>query len=458
MKNLQVSDVILNIDGELIKGFCNESINHVALRVKEIKNKTLYFDIYKNLVVDLNSIPKNNLFVVVTDNPERFKNFGDNITLVKVKNITSAYWKFVEYYRTQFNIPIIGVTGTCGKTTTKEMIKHILSSKYSNIVATHKSSNSLLWNFKYLLEIDDSTEIAAIEMGVAVPGDLPRYFKYFTPNIGVITTIGVDHLDRCKTLETYIKEKSKLLDGLGDNGTVILNADSENIGKIDLSNYKGKVIYFGFNESSDFIGYALRKVGEGMEFTLKHDNKNYNVFIPVLGDFNAYNALAAIAAAYEAGIKIEDAVEKLKSFKNVEQHLQIHDGIKGCIIIDDTWSTNPTSADASIRILKSYSEGKKTVAVLGRMNLLGSHDIELHRQLGELIAELGINNLITTDDTSKYIGIGALEKGMSANCIYNCSNLNEIMNILNTLLDENTVVLVKASMLDSYKSLINKLI
>lgn len=459
MKNLQLSDIIAkSIHGEIMQGPRNGIIDNVAIKPQNIKNNTLYFNIHKNLVINFKSIPKNNLIVIVTDSLRRFKGLGDNITLIKVKNINDAYWNFIDYYRNQFDIPVIGVTGTCGKTTTKEMIKHILSLKYRNIVATYKSFNGGQRSLKYLMQVDEYTQAVVMEMSGAYTNNLIFYGKYFKPQIGIITTIGVDHLSSLKTHENYIKEKAKLLDGLDNKGILILNADDENIKKISLANYKGKVIYFGFNATADYAGSNLRTSANGIEFTLRHDNKNYKVSIPVFGDFNAYNALAAIAATCEAEIKIEKAVESLKSYTNIERHVQLCKGIKGCSIIDDTWSTNPTSAAAAIGLLKKYSEGKKTIAVLGRMGLLGDYSIEFHRQIGEQIAEAGINYLITTDARSKYIGIGAREKGMNADCIYNCSNINQIMSSLDTLLDENTIVLVKTSMLDSYGSLTDKLI
>jgi UDP-N-acetylmuramyl pentapeptide synthase len=461
MRNLQLSDIINNIDGELIKGSYNELITNVTTKPIKIQNKTLYFDLYESREIDFNSFSKFINFVIVTDSPEKYENTSNNITIVKVRDIINSYYKFVDFYRRLFDIPVIGITGTCGKTTTKEMIKHILSSKFNNIVATYKSRNGATHNLNYLMKIDDNTQAAAIEMGVFYPDSISIICRYFKPQIGVITTIGLDHLNKCRTLDNYIKAKSKLLDGMDNTGTLILNADDENIKKIDLSKYKGKVIYFGFNEPADFVGSELSKAGNGLAFTLQHDNKHYKVFVPVLGDFNAYNALSAIAASYELGIKIEDAVQKLKSFKNIESHVQIMKGINGSTIINDTWSTNPTSAEAALRMLKTYYKGKKTVAVLGQMYLLGSQSIELHHKLGEHVAELGIDYLITTDENSKYIGIGALKKGMSSNrifsCIYDASNLDEIIKILNNLLDKNTVALVKTDMYDSYENLIDQL-
>lgn len=460
MKVLNLSIIISKIGGEVVKGSYNKIVNNATIRTQRIRNNTLYFDMYKNAVINLKAISKNKGVVIVTDRPKRFEGIGNNVTIVKVKDAASAYWNFVDFYRSQFNIPVIGVTGTCGKTTTKEMIKYMLSLKYSNIVATFKSRNQRPFNLGYMLEIDDNTQIAAIEMGITWPGDLPIYCRYFKPQIGVITNIGIDHLSDCKTLENYIEEKSKLLLGLENKGTLILNADDENIEKISLSDYKGKVVYFGFNKMADFMGSDLRRVENGIEFTLTHDSKSYKVSVPVLGNVNAYNAIAAIAAVCEVGIGIEEAIEKLNSYKNVEKHLEIRKGIKGCTIIDDTWSSNPTAADAAIRILKDYSEGKKTVVVLGRMPLLGGYTTKFHKELGETIAELGIDYLVTIDEISKNIGLGAQEKGMNANSIYNCNDLNQVMKVLNNLLDENTVVLVKTAMLDSdlYDGFVDKLI
>ena len=167
MKNLQLSHIIAKcIHGKVIQGPSNLIIDNVAIRSQNIRNKTLYFNLNKNQTIDFKSIPKNNQLAIVTNNPGRFKNLGKNITLVKVENSYSAYWRFIDYYRSQFKIPVIGVTGTCGKTTTKEMLKHILSSKYKNIVATYKSFNYRSCNLKYLMEIDETTQAAAIEMGI----------------------------------------------------------------------------------------------------------------------------------------------------------------------------------------------------------------------------------------------------------------------------------------------------
>ena len=457
MKVLHVSDFITSMKGELIKGNFNGLIDNVTIKPIKIKNRTLYFDINKYKSVNFHSLSNIYSFTVVTNSLEKFKNLGENITLIKVNNITAAYRSFIDYYRNLFNIPVIGVTGTCGKTTTKEMIKHILLSKYNNLVTTYRSKNQRPYNLGYLQQIDMSTQIAAIEMGVTWPNDLLIYCRYFKPQIGIITNIGIDHLDQCNTPENYLKAKSRLLEGMDYKGTLILNSDDQNIKKINLSIYKGKVIYFGLNEHADFAGLSLQPTDNGMKFTLKHHNQYYDASIPVFGDFNVNNALAAIAASYEAGINIEDAIEQLKSFKNIEKHFQILHGLKGCTIIDDTWSTNPTSATEALKTLKKYSGGKKTVAILGRMNLLGKRTKESHKIVGSLIAELGINTLITMDKTSKYIASGAQEKGMDKDGIYVCNSINEVMDILNSILDENTIVLVKTSMFDSYGELMNNL-
>src|SRR5690606_12734814 len=143
--------------------------------------------------------------------------YVEQITIIKVQNTDEAFWKFVHYYRCLFQIPVITVTGTSGKTTTKEMIKHILSID-KNVIATKSTGNSRTANFQYLLSIDDDTEAAVFETAVGAPGDILRAGKYFRPTIGIITNIGVHHLNYCKSPEEYIQEKTnmaKIIDSTG---------------------------------------------------------------------------------------------------------------------------------------------------------------------------------------------------------------------------------------------------
>lgn len=173
----------------------------------------------------------------------RLKEVPDGVTIVKVDDMTSAYWKFVEYYRSQFKIPIVAITGTAGKTTTKEMVKHILSSDYE-VVATHLSNNSRTELLQNLLRISEMTNAAVFETAVGAPGDVLGAGRYFKPSIGVITNIGSHHLNYCKTQEGYIEAKAEMLQIVG-KGTLIINADDINTKKSTFMVFKEKSFALG---------------------------------------------------------------------------------------------------------------------------------------------------------------------------------------------------------------------
>lgn len=457
MKSLNLDVIIAKINGKVLAGIENLVINDLVTRTIGLKCGGILFDIYHDKITNPNIYDKYKSCAVVTDVPDNFLGLGENVTVIHVSDINEATWSFIEFYRSLFKIPLIGVTGTCGKTTTKEMIKHILSEKFK-VCATYKSNNSAYRNLGYLLSLEDNIEAAVFEMGVAYPEDLKTTCRYFKPQVGVITNIGIDHFQGCKTLESYIKAKSEFLEGLDFKGTLILNEDDENIKKIDLKNYKGNIIYYGFSENSQFKASDITYVKGGLKFKLKYLDSIHHIFIPLHGEFNVYNATAAIAAANTVGVDIKIAAERLGSFQNVEKHFEFKQGINGSTVIDDTWSTNPTSSEAALKLLKTVSQGKKTIAVLGKMALLGKESSKYHLSIGGKVAELGIDKLVVSGSEADELGHGALQKGMNAEDVYFCKDIDETYEILKKSLDSNTIVLVKTSMLSSYSDLIDKII
>jgi UDP-N-acetylmuramoyl-tripeptide--D-alanyl-D-alanine ligase len=457
MKPLSLKMIVETMNGTIEQGPDNLIICEIETRWKRFKPNTLFLDSHHHPSFSPNRYPQYFPCAIVTDRPEFFSGFSDNGVIIRVADIEAAYWKFIDYYRNLFQIPVIGVTGTCGKTTTKEMIKHILTGTY-RVNATYKSYNALFRNFGYLLEINDDTQAAVFEMGVAFAGDLTTSCRYFKPQVGIITNIGVDHLHAFGAVDAYIKAKSEILKGLDEQGTLILNADDENTHKIDLQPFRGKILYFG---SGGGAHYQIRNItwrNGVIQWTLQYADQTYHFSVPGYGCFNVSNATAAIAAAHAVGMDIGEAGARLASFQNVERHLEFNRGIQGSTIIDDTWSTNPTSVEAALKLLKSMSHGKTAIAVLGKMSLLGRQSGKYHYQTGAKAAELGIDRLIVIGPGADQIGRGALEKGMDPKNVYFCKDSAETLEVLQPLLNPTSLALVKTSMLASYKDLINKII
>lgn len=458
MKTLVLNDFLTFIEGRVIHGDTSQIIKNAANYGEHlITDHTVVFILKKKNEVYLPSNASS--LTVITSTPELIKNRKKDTTVVKVSNPKKAYSRFIYYYRSLFQIPVIGVTGTCGKTTTKEMISWILS-KSQKVVSTYLSHNGLGRNLDYLLSIDDSTDSAVFEMGVSGPNQLLYSAHYFRPQIGIITTIGTDHIEGFKSQDSYVKEKTKMVKAVGKNGTIIINADDENCRKINLQNFNGTVILYGTHESAHFRAHSITFNLEkgGMDFNLVCREGQYFCFVPGFGTHNVYNAIAAIIASNQAGVKVKEAIKRLKTFKHVKSHLQFHKGINGSVIIDDTWNTNPTSIEAALEVLKETANGKKTVAVIGEIEELGTSSLSEHQKIGSLVASKKIDHLVTIGKNTIPICRRARELGMPTSSIHNVTSKSELLKLLDQVVDANTSVLLKTSMRKSFKDTLNKLI
>lgn len=455
MELLTLQKLLKVLNGKIIKGKRNIPIHNVSIyNDKKITDYTLIFDQkYKSI----NLPPQVNSCAIVTQNPSKFLNIFGDYTIIYVESVYASYWNFIKHYRSLFDIPVIGVTGTCGKTTTKEMIKWILE-KDAKITSTYMSQNGLAWNLRYLTSIDSKTKAAVFEMGVGAPGHLMYSARYFQPNIGIITSIGTDHTLGFKTQERYVREKTKMLQCLKNKGVLILNNDDETIRKIDLSNYKGMVIYYGVDHKAHFRASHIQYVENGMSFTLHFRKKKFKCFVPGYGKHNVYNALAALAATRKIGVPIREAINRLASFKQVKSHLQFQNGLNNSTIIDDTWNTNPTSIKAALEVLQNVSAGRSTVAVLGDIEELGELSVKEHRKIGSMVVSHGIDKLITVGPHARHIAIRALELGMKKENVIMLKDQQHLYPVLNKHTDSNTLVLIKASMRKSFQTVLNRLI
>ena len=458
MKNLPLRQLVPLLEGKVLSGSLTKTIKNAAKYGEHlITDSSLVFILKRKSSLPLPSNVSN--LTVVTSNPKALKNVRDDVTIIYVENTRKAYYRFVSYYRSLFKLPVIGVTGTCGKTTTKEMITWILSEK-DQVVHTKLSHNGLARNLDYLLEIDDNTDSAVFEMGVSGPNQLLYSAHYFRPQIGIITAIGTDHIEGFRSQDAYISEKAKMIKAVGENGTILLNRDDETIRNLELSEFTGKVLYYGQDSTAHFransITFNLKE--NGMDFTLVCPEGDYTCFVPGYGTHNVSNALAALGAASLAGVKMTDAIRRLKSFQHVKSHLQFYEGRKGCLLIDDTWNTNPTSIEAALEVLVETAQGRKTVAVLGEIEELGDYAEQEHRKVGALVAKKNVDVLIAVGKKAYPICSEAARLGMKPSAIHNVTTQAELLTLLNQLASPETSILLKTSMRRSFSHTLQALV
>jgi len=444
MKPFSAEEINKIVNGKIIQGSPDTLIKKAVYYVENINSSNTLLFLRVIQKIDWKIISQYAPCVVVTDKElEPLKAIKD-CTVIKVDNIELGFWAFIYFYRNLFHIPVVAVTGTCGKSTTKEMIIHLLRSKWK-VEGTLASANSRTHNISYLTEIDDSTEAAVFETAVGRPGDLNNCCKYYKPTIGIITNISLDHMKGCKTMENYIKAKGEMLNCIGDKGTLIINVDDENIKKIPMSTFKGTLVTFGIKNSCDFQGSKIEFGDKGMKFILTFNKSEYKIFVPGYGEHQVYNALAALAAVYQLGFNIEEAAMVLKSFKNLPLHVEVIKGINGSVIINDTWNTNLSSLKAGIEVLNGIAKGRKRIALIGEVGDLEDLKLETYIEIGKMIGkDQALDILITIGNQAGEIGCEALKAGFKGE-VYPFKTVEGIYELLEGRLNSNAIILIKSA-------------
>lgn len=444
------------VEGVLVAGSDDVVIKH-AIDYKRhdlTKTHTLIF-VRRNEVIDWEELQQKAPVVLLTDKPEHeLTQAPTGISVIKVRSTLQAYWKFVTYYRQLFELPVVAITGTCGKTTVKEMLKYVLEKEY-NVHASVSSKNEPRQSLPYLMGITKKTQAAIFELGLGNSGNILHQCMVYQPTIGIITNIGVHHLDGCGDEAGYIKAKAEIIEGLTPDGTLILNADDARTKKLPLANFKGRVVTFGIGQgmirASD-IQYTKR----GMKFKV-HADRTYQVFIQSVGEHEVYNALAVLAAVQEMGMSMQRAILRLRTFQPLAHHLQIIKGRASSTIVDDTWTTNPTSIEAALDVVQALSTGKKVIIVLGDINRLGRFERKYHQEIGRLLTKKRVDVLVTVGKKAQEIARQARIDGLQAEIFIKQAGDN-LAALLLPRLDAQTLVLIKGPMSSKeMKHLVNDL-
>ncbi|AXI00018.1 UDP-N-acetylmuramoyl-tripeptide--D-alanyl-D-alanine ligase [Sporosarcina sp. PTS2304] len=451
MRPLSVESVCGIVGGKLLHGKKDWLIRYGAYRLKQVKHpQTLLF--LKGRIIDWKRFNSFFPIAIVTDRKVRANEIVEGVTIIQVKNVDDAYWKFVNYYRDSIDIPVIAVTGTSGKTTTKEMIRHLLTSDHM-IASTRSTSNSRTAHLTYLLSMDDSTDAAVFETAVGAPGDITNAAAYFKPTIGIITNIGEHHLDYCKTIEGYIAAKGEMCKVLEPDGVLIVNVDDYNTQTLGMANFPGTLVTFGIYTPCDYRAIDISYSSGGMSMTVNYKNEKQRMYVPGLGVHQVYNALAAIAAVHQLNISLGEIALRLHSFRPMEMQLQLFEGINGCTVIDDTWSITTTSLEAAVNVLQDIGAGRKKIAIIGTITDLGSWGNVIHDRAGEIIANSAIDVLITMGQHAKGMGESALKHNPFME-VHMFTHPLPAYQLLTQLLHEDTLVLIKG---DMYSETIKKL-
>jgi UDP-N-acetylmuramoyl-tripeptide--D-alanyl-D-alanine ligase len=377
---------------------------------------------------------------VLLEKPEGVleKIFG--VHLISVADTKKSIQDISQWYRKLFEVKVVAITGSNGKTTTKDMSAEVLSAKFK-VLKSKKSYNNQIGVPLTILDLENDTDFLIAELGMNQPGEIAILSKIVSPQIGVITNIGPAHLESMKNLETIAQEKFSLIENMAMKGTAILNADDQ-FSFERIKTEKRKVLSFGIKNKADFQGSKIRISSDGkVSFSI---NDRIEIKLKLLGRHNVYNALAAFAIGKSVGLEDEKIKQKLQNFSPAEFRMELLE-IKGIRIINDSYNANPASMQNALLTLKEMKTKGKKIAVLGDMLELGKESQIFHQKMGEEIFKLKINVLVCVGELVKSIAEGAKRKGLDSSKVFSFKTNEQASSFLLEFLKEGDLVLVKGS-------------
>lgn len=364
------------------------------------------------------------------ESDEMQKMLEDGKVLIAVTDTLAALQKLAIYYRNKFTTPVIGISGSVGKTTTKEMISAALETKL-NVLKTFGNMNSQIGVALMMFEFDTSRDVAVIEMGISEPHEMERLCAIAQPKYAVLTNIGVSHIAQLKTRENIRQEKSKIVNAFHKDSVFYVNGNDDLLSQIylkweeadgkvqkfalDLAEetkerlLEAKVVAFGTEEFCGFRAANITTKDEKSSFTLIYPNGEEQIQLNVCGIHNVYNALVALAVASEFGIEPSIAKRGLENYQPMKMRGQIfqYDKIK---VIDDTYNASPDSMKSGVNVLQDLSDVKRRIAVLADVLELGELSESCHYGVGEMIADTKVDTLVTVGTQAAFIAKAVQEK------------------------------------------------
>lgn len=438
MNRLTVEDAVRACNGTLLKGDRKQYITGACIDSRILEKGELFAAVRgentdgHRFVGQVSA--KGASAVLISD-----ETYADDAecAVILCEDTTKALQDIAEHYRNMMDIRIIGVTGSVGKTSTADLVKAVCSVKYRT-AKTKGNFNNHLGLPITLLSFDPDTQIGVLEMGMDKPGEIDFLADLARPDIGIITNVGIAHIETLGTRENIFRAKMEITDFFGPDNVLVVNGNDEYLSQLCDTPYRLDKV--GSNGGCRYYLYDIEDRGEGgIEFTFEYDEKTVRVSLPVYGRHNAMNASLAIAAGIELGIDPLDAAEGLAKTKLTDKRLSIK-GRNGIKIIDDSYNASPESMKAALDVLAA-TKGLRKIAVLGDMFELGSLTEESHLEVGEYAASKDIDILVAIGKEAFGIAKGA--KGLGD--VRYFTDKEAFYPVMEDLICSGDVVLVKGS-------------
>ena len=442
---MKVKDILKVTNGKLLAGNENIECENFSKDTRTINEGDIYIGIkgekFDGSKLWDEALEKGAKAVIVENieiEKDKLQKYADK-AIIKVENTLEALYKLAEYKRSLYDIPVIAITGSVGKTSTKDIIANVVSTKYKTL-KTEGNNNNNIGLPMTILKLKDH-EALVVEMGMNHFGEISLLTKIAKPTIAVITNIGTSHIGNLGSRENILKAKLEILEGMDKPILVIKNDNNLLYEWYENNKEKIEIHTIGIENQSEINAKKIKLKEESSEFIALTKQEEVKVNVPVGGTHFVYNSLCAIGIGKLLDISTENITKGISTFELTKKRMDIKKLDNGAIIINDSYNASYESMKASIEFLAKHT-GKRKIAVLGDMFELGKHTKELHEKVGKEIVKNKIDVLICSGENSKYI-IESV-KNSSTKTIY-FENKKQIIEKLQKELKNGDVVLVKAS-------------
>ncbi|MGM7636893.1 UDP-N-acetylmuramoyl-tripeptide--D-alanyl-D-alanine ligase [Bacillus sp. Hm123] len=366
----------------------------------------------------------------------------EDLPILIVEDTLTALQQLAKAYRNELELKVVGITGSNGKTTTKDMITSLLSLKYK-VQKTEGNYNNHIGLPLTILSLSHETEVAVLEMGMSSKGEIELLTKLASPDIAVITNIGESHLQDLGSREAIAEAKLEIISGLSEKGCLIYHGD-EPLLKDAIDNMETvQTKTFGFEESNDLYPLTVEALQTGNRFTV-NVAPEVEFVLPVLGRHNVSNAMAAMLVAHEMGIDCKNMKAGLQSVELTKMRMEWVEGVRGVKLINDTYNASPTSMKAAIELTAQMPGFDKRILVLGDMLELGLDEELFHYQVGQTVDSEAIDYLFTFGRLGQFIAAGA-KNSLGEDRIFAFTDKQELIAKLSSIVTGGELITVKAS-------------
>ena len=438
MLELNLQEIVKATKGALLKEAYVKEIKAVSTDTRKIEEGTMFIALKgenfngNNYVLD--AFNKGAKIAIVDEVKCDLNELKEDVALIKVQNTRRALMDLAKFYREKLGLKVVGITGSAGKTSTKDLVAAVLSYKYK-VFKTKGNFNNEIGLPLMILELDSTYDVAILEMGMRGLGQIKELAEIASPDLGIITNIGISHIEILKTRENILKAKMEIATFFDKNNTLVVCGNDDFLGALPNAEYKIVKTGVGENFKIGAKNIALEELSS--KFTVYDGEKEEEFSLDMPGEHNISNLMLGIAIAKELGVSFEEMKRGLKNIEATSMRLEL---IKkdGFSILNDCYNSSPVAVKSAIDVMKNI-EGKRRIAVLGTMRELGHKSEEAHEEIGKYAKENGIEKVLCFGDFSENI-----KEGYGEGCtVY--ENKEELIKDLLNIICDGDIILVKAS-------------